>query len=100
MRAGAEPREVGLLAAGCWLPGLAGSDRAPAAVRWGVHTGLALCPARHLLPPPPPNHASQVTVQQYYQEQYPGCVLRYPNAPLVDVGPKGKPTYLPAELCV
>jgi hypothetical protein len=42
-----------------------------------------------------------VTVQCYYEEQYApaGCRLQYPNVPLLDVGPKGKPTYLPAEFC-
>ncbi|KAI0028802.1 Piwi domain-containing protein, partial [Vararia minispora EC-137] len=39
-----------------------------------------------------------VTVQQYFQQKY-GITLRYPNAPLVDVGAPGKPTYLPAEVC-
>ncbi len=46
----------------------------------------------------PGRQPRQVTVEQYYQEQY-NCRLQYPRLYLLNVGSKDRPSYLPAEFC-
>ncbi|KAH8968725.1 hypothetical protein BDL97_03G144100 [Sphagnum fallax] len=45
-----------------------------------------------------PEEPKQVSVANYYWEVYKHR-LKYPNAPALDVGRKGKPIYIPLELC-
>jgi hypothetical protein len=44
-----------------------------------------------------PEEPKQVSVENYYWEVYKHH-LKYPNAPALDVGRKGKPIYIPLEV--
>jgi eukaryotic translation initiation factor 2C len=43
---------------------------------------------------------SYVSVYDYFTNTYPGSPIKNPNVPVVNVGNRVNPTYLPAEVCV